>query len=157
VALRTLPRSSRPWITLTTFLPPHLIDIIIPPPFVRLLLSARTLSTSTTTRLITRKCTESPWVCHIIFIHVLPSPLSLAVLHPRHKLAYFKAQGWEEGWINTAYNIVREEYDRSYAASRFDSDSDEDYIAVGSVDSVSVLFFSCALQFTPSTVDFVLK
>jgi hypothetical protein len=30
------------------------------------------------------------------FIHMLPSPSFLAVLHPRHKLAYFKAQGWQE-------------------------------------------------------------
>ncbi|KAF9227249.1 hypothetical protein BS17DRAFT_653603, partial [Gyrodon lividus] len=24
------------------------------------------------------------------------------VLHPRHKLTYFKKANWEEGWINTA-------------------------------------------------------
>jgi len=38
----------------------------------------------------------------------------LSVLHPRHKLEYFKAQKWEHGWIQTARDIVREEFDRSY-------------------------------------------
>jgi hypothetical protein len=41
---------------------------------------------------------------------------SLAVLHPRHKLEYFKAQKWEDEWIHAARNIVREEFDRSYAS-----------------------------------------
>lgn len=89
---------------------------------------------------------------------MLPSYSFLAVLHPRHKLAYFKAQGWEEDWINAAYDIVHEEYDRSYASSHFDSNSNEDCIGVGSQDSVSVLFFFSTLQLTPSTVNnFVLK
>jgi hypothetical protein len=63
---------------------------------------------------------------------------NLVVLHPRHKLAYFKAQDWDESWVEAAYNILRDEYDRSYALDR---DSDDDYIAVGSVDTVSLLFF----------------
>ena len=32
------------------------------------------------------------------------------VLHPRHKLHYFKKAGWEEGWIETARDIVRAEF-----------------------------------------------
>jgi hypothetical protein len=55
--------------------------------------------------------------------------------------------------IDTTFNIICEEYDHSYASSCFDSDSNEDYIGVGSQDLVSVLFFFCALQFTPSTVN----
>jgi len=39
----------------------------------------------------------------------------LLVLHPRHKLQYFKNAGWEEAWITTARSIVRDEYDRTYA------------------------------------------
>ena len=78
-----------------------------------------------------------------IFIHAHLSYSRLAVLHPRHKLSYFKAQGWEDSWIDTAHTIIRDEYDRSYASARLDVDSDDDYIAVGSVDnSVRVLFFS---------------
>lgn len=37
------------------------------------------------------------------------------VLHPRHKLHYFKSAGWEDEWIETARSIVREEFDRTYA------------------------------------------
>jgi hypothetical protein len=33
------------------------------------------------------------------------------VLHPRHKLHYFKSAGWEDEWIETARSIVREEFD----------------------------------------------
>ena len=38
-----------------------------------------------------------------------------AVLHPRHKFAYFKNAGWEDEWIKTAERIVRKEYERLYA------------------------------------------
>lgn len=37
------------------------------------------------------------------------------VLHPRHKLQYFKKAGWEDAWIKTARSIVRDEFDRTYA------------------------------------------
>lgn len=37
------------------------------------------------------------------------------VLHPRHKLTYFTNAGWEQDWIQTASNLVRQEFDFSYA------------------------------------------
>ncbi|KAL1724778.1 hypothetical protein EV714DRAFT_222494 [Schizophyllum commune] len=37
------------------------------------------------------------------------------VLHPRHKLAYFRKHGWEEEWIATAETITRTVYDKKYA------------------------------------------
>ena len=37
------------------------------------------------------------------------------VLHPKHKLKYFEKQGWDHNWIETAENIVREEFMSSYA------------------------------------------
>ncbi|KAF8256681.1 hypothetical protein EI94DRAFT_1488774, partial [Lactarius quietus] len=33
------------------------------------------------------------------------------VLHPRHKLEYFKKQKWEVPWIQDAREIVRREFD----------------------------------------------
>jgi len=39
----------------------------------------------------------------------------LLVLHPRHKLQYFKTAGWEKEWIEAAEEIVRDEFDRTYA------------------------------------------
>ena len=38
------------------------------------------------------------------------------VLHPKHKLKYFEKQGWDKEWINTAEEIVREEFKKNYAA-----------------------------------------
>jgi hypothetical protein len=40
---------------------------------------------------------------------------SQQVLHPRHKLKYFERANWEPAWITTAEDIVRSEYNRTYA------------------------------------------
>lgn len=78
------------------------------------------LSTSTTTKRITLKSTALPWVRILPFqltqlsrYILIPSP----VLHPRHKLRYFRQAGWEDEWISAAEEIVRAEYDRTYAFS----------------------------------------
>jgi hypothetical protein len=44
------------------------------------------------------------------------------VLHPRHKLKYFKAQKWDEEWIQTARDIVRDEFERSYKSENISGD-----------------------------------
>ena len=36
------------------------------------------------------------------------------MLHPRHKLEYFKTAGWEDGWIKTAEQAVRDRFDSDY-------------------------------------------
>ncbi|KAG0701873.1 hypothetical protein DFH29DRAFT_760631, partial [Suillus ampliporus] len=36
------------------------------------------------------------------------------VLHPHHKLSYFKSAGWEDDWISTAEALVHDEFERSY-------------------------------------------
>ncbi|KAG2739686.1 hypothetical protein P692DRAFT_201669890, partial [Suillus brevipes Sb2] len=33
------------------------------------------------------------------------------VLHPRHKLSYFKSAGWEDAWIKTMEDLVRDEFE----------------------------------------------
>ncbi|KAH8995600.1 hypothetical protein EDB92DRAFT_1794416, partial [Lactarius akahatsu] len=38
------------------------------------------------------------------------------VLHPCHKLEYFKRHNWEEAWIDTARDIVHNEFDQQYAS-----------------------------------------
>ncbi|KIM65712.1 hypothetical protein SCLCIDRAFT_22590 [Scleroderma citrinum Foug A] len=38
------------------------------------------------------------------------------VLHPWHKLVYFRSVGWEPDWINMAHELVRNTFDSSYAA-----------------------------------------
>jgi len=55
---------------------------------------------------------------HVLLFHIIFISLFLhcpPVLHPRHKLHYFKKAGWEEGWIETAQDIVRAEFDQTYA------------------------------------------
>ena len=38
------------------------------------------------------------------------------VLHPRHKLEYFKNAGWPDDWIEEAKTIVRTQFDLSYGS-----------------------------------------
>ncbi|KAG2035083.1 hypothetical protein BDR03DRAFT_868867, partial [Suillus americanus] len=35
----------------------------------------------------------------------------LMVLHPQHRLAYFKAAHWEDSWIKTAEQLMHEEFE----------------------------------------------
>src|SRR6267154_761119 len=58
---------------------------------------------------------------------VLLTILSIhSVLHPCHKLTYFKHAKWEDDWIETAEALVRSEFARSYDAVSMDADSDTD-------------------------------
>jgi hypothetical protein len=41
----------------------------------------------------------------------------LEVLHPRHKLGYFRSAKWDDEWIETAKQIVRDEFERTYKNS----------------------------------------
>jgi len=80
-------------------------------------------STVIITRQITRRFIALQWVsitytpCCVLTTNVL------LVLHPRHKLHYFKTAGWEVEWIETAHNIVREEFDRTYAFMDIDNEA----------------------------------
>jgi hypothetical protein len=50
---------------------------------------------------------------------------SKTVLHPRHKLAYFKSAKWEPERIESTEKIVREVYERSYASRAATNHDDE--------------------------------
>ena len=52
--------------------------------------------------------------CYLIILTVYQ------VLHPCHKLEYFKRAGWDDEWITTAHEIVQTEYDHSYAFMEVD-------------------------------------
>ena len=41
----------------------------------------------------------------------------LLVLHPHHKLKYFRNAGWEEEWVKRAEEIVHTVFDLSYGSS----------------------------------------
>ncbi|KAF8581721.1 hypothetical protein K439DRAFT_1618777 [Ramaria rubella] len=59
-------------------------------------------------------------LCDILQVHhtvqvALRSIVCIAmVLHPCHKLAYFKAANWEPEWIKVARKIVHKKYNHSY-------------------------------------------
>ena len=50
----------------------------------------------------------------------------IVVLHPRHKLKYFEQAGWEPEWIAAAKDIIRAEFNHSYAAQPGNVEEDED-------------------------------
>jgi hypothetical protein len=50
----------------------------------------------------------------------------MLVLHPCHKLRYFENAGWERQWITDAEQILRDEFERSYAGNLSPSDGDSD-------------------------------
>jgi hypothetical protein len=64
------------------------------------------------------------------------------VLHPRHKLAYFAKAGWTADWIDTARNIIRAEYNRSYATVITGSDT-------GDASDVEAMPASCQVLIRP--------
>ena len=39
------------------------------------------------------------------------------MLHPRHKLNYFKNAGWEEEWVTMAEHLIWNEFLRVYAGA----------------------------------------
>lgn len=50
----------------------------------------------------------------------------LPVLHPQHKLQYFRQAGWTSEWIDTAEALVRDKFKRSYMSTpNFNSDGED--------------------------------
>ena len=75
----------------------------------------RQLLTGTTTRPTTRKSIGLRWVLVYFVLIFFALLIVSSVLHPRHKLRYFKTAGWDDTWIKTAQSIVRDKFDRTYA------------------------------------------
>ena len=48
---------------------------------------------------------------------------SSVVIHPHHKLQYFKNAGWKEDWIETSQAIVHAEFDQTYAFMDIDDEA----------------------------------
>ena len=48
----------------------------------------------------------------------------IIVLHPRHKLSYFKTAHWEDEWIATAEWLVRDKFASSYMNIEADNSID---------------------------------
>ncbi len=50
------------------------------------------------------------------------------MLHPRHKLSYFRKLNWSSDWIALAKSLVYEEFERNYAAISEAVEEEEDSI-----------------------------
>jgi len=46
---------------------------------------------------------------------------SCAVLHPKYNLKYFEKCGWDKEWIETAKEIIREEFKQNHTAYKVPS------------------------------------
>lgn len=63
------------------------------------------------------------------------------VLHPRHKLEYFRIHKWEEEWIQAARDIVEDEFSRSYELDEgTDDEDDEGHDSNETVGVINMLF-----------------
>ncbi|KAG2036111.1 hypothetical protein BDR03DRAFT_866841 [Suillus americanus] len=60
------------------------------------------------------------------------------VLHPQHKLLYFKAAHWEDDWIETGEKLMHEEFERLYLSLHDGSD-------LGCEDDVWMVCFNSIL------------
>ena len=98
------------------------------------------------------------WVSlfNLLFIYVLQ--LNFTVLHPRHKLQYFKKAGWKESWITTSRNIVRTEFDQMDAFMDVEEQSDSAlppsvcYIQFIPIIDANLFSFSVCLPLTTSSM-----
>ena len=59
---------------------------------------------------------------YLVYLSQLYALLTSVVLHPRHKLKYFAHAKWQQDWIDTAYDLVRETYDLKYASLEVDEE-----------------------------------
>jgi len=75
------------------------------------------------------------------------------ILHPRHKLTYFKKAGWESQWIEFAEALLREEFERSYAPTEYHLDSDVSDIAPVDKPTSENIFDNLDAFAAPKAVD----
>ncbi|KAG0699300.1 hypothetical protein DFH29DRAFT_809241 [Suillus ampliporus] len=65
------------------------------------------------------------------------------VLHPCHKLAYFKNAQWEDAWIETAATLVRDEFERSYLEVGIQENGDDIEVSNTTAHEVCVFPYFC--------------
>jgi hypothetical protein len=75
--------------------------------------------------------------------------LCLQVLHPRHKLSYFKSAGWTPEWIETAEELVRAVFQSSYVSHSVVDDT-RDAREAQEIDKVRVGTILCILTVNPT-------
>ena len=141
--------SSQPWITLTSTWQQLLkIPHTLRPSMLPLLLESKCW-TNIMIRLTTPRFIGLQWVSHLIFNFIFDSNYNSLVLHPCHKLHYFKKARWEDDWINTAQDIVQT--DQTYAFMDIDIPETETCSTVVSFFLSTLLFVTDSFDDPPST------
>jgi hypothetical protein len=89
---------------------------------------------------------------HLISYSCFIIPHCNLVLHPRHKLLYFRQAGWPTEWIRTAKEIVCAKFKRPYAIDIEEvrehgeaGNSEDDGIMVSFLCIISYLYYSLIL------------
>jgi hypothetical protein len=93
------------------------------------------------------------WVSHCSYTLIFSNINTILVLHPHHKLEYFKSAGWEDDWIATARNIVCLEYECSYVScsvpqpNKITEESEENVSRTIKVHLLSLVWFWPSLMY----------
>ena len=69
----------------------------------------------------------------------------LLVLHPQLKLRYFQQQGWEKGWVETAEEIIRDEFSK-YDNLEADNASQAPAVSDAVTDDEAVDFYDIPMD-----------
>ncbi|KIM60411.1 hypothetical protein SCLCIDRAFT_43263, partial [Scleroderma citrinum Foug A] len=75
------------------------------------------------------------------------------VLHPRHKLSYFKTARWPAEWIMIAEELVQDEFEQSYMMETRMQDSDAEIIDNDNKEKSTNIFDSLPSLAPPKVVD----
>lgn len=73
---------------------------------------------------------------------VLSSTDHFVVLHPKFKITYFHKENWQQDWIDTARQLLRDEWDKYYKPCIDVSFLEEAGTTTNSSNSVSLWFSS---------------
>jgi hypothetical protein len=68
------------------------------------------------------------------------------VLHPSHKLEYFKQADWDDEWCEAALDIVRTMFECAYINSEVEDEDDDDEVSTNFIPSLTFFFFQFSLQ-----------
>lgn len=69
------------------------------------------------------------------------------VLHPRHKLEYFKTAAWEDDWMEIAESLVRNEFECLYSSLQVSDEENEEGDVEEVTSSVRCSMFDTYLMF----------
>ena len=63
------------------------------------------------------------------------------VLHPSHKLEYFKQADWDDEWREAALDIVRTTFEQAYINFEVEDDDDSNEVSTDFIPSLVCFFF----------------